>query len=216
MGAVARRRCSTIAGAVVGGAHSLTMHAAHSCRAVLIETMPDSPGWSTACSPTAPQPAAPQPAVPGTTVPVAAYAGLVADAVYLMTPAQRRAARQGWARVDAATRRRAVQRAEQGLPAEQEPVAAAAAEYGRYLLHVGVSNRLPRWLQPAVGAVVAVVGVLLLVGVLAVPGRVGGGVIFTVGGLLVVALGLLGWAQRKAAHLLVAANAAAADGEAGR
>ncbi len=132
---------------------------------------------------------------------------VVRDALFPMSPAERRLARHAWAQVDVAGRRQAVERARQGLPADQAPVAAAAFDYGRYLLHVNVSNRLPRWLQPAVGALVAVVGLLLLSGLLAVPGRVGGGLIFTLGGLLVVAAGLLGWAQRRTAHLLVAANA---------
>lgn len=133
----------------------------------------------------------------------------VRDALYPMTPSQRRLARQEWARVSAAQRHQTLQRAQQGLPALDAEVGRAGYEYGRYLLQTNRSNRLPRWLQPALGALVTVVGVLLLTGVLPVPGRVGAGVLFTVGGLLVMALGMLGWAQRKAAHLLVNANAGA-------
>ena len=56
---------------------------------------------------------------------------------------------------------------------------------------------------------------LLLAGVPAVPGWVGAGVVFAVGGVLVLVVGLLGWAQRSTAHLLVAANAAAAGSSGG-
>ena len=94
-----------------------------------------------------------------------------------------------------AQRREVFRRAEQGLPAGDPGSSLVARRYGEYLLQQNGSNRLPRWALP-------LTGVLLLVG----SSLTGLAVIGVPGGLVVTALGVAAWGQRRAAHLLVAAN----------
>jgi hypothetical protein len=129
------------------------------------------------------------------------------DDLFVLSQEQRRHARLAWRRVSVQQRRQVILLAKEGRPAPDPNISAAAREYGQYLLYRNRSNRLPRSLQPAVGTLVAVVGVLLWTGVVQIPGRLGSGAVLTVGGLLAFLLGLLSWSQRKCAHLLIGANA---------
>lgn len=119
----------------------------------------------------------------------------VRDDLFRLTRVQRRAALAGWRRVPAAQRREICRRAGQGLPAGDPGSSLIARRYGEYLLQRNRSNRLPRWALP-------LIGVLLLVGL----SLMGLAVIGVPGGLVVTALGVVGWGQRRQAHLLVAAN----------
>ena len=94
-----------------------------------------------------------------------------------------------------AQRREICRRAEQGLPAGDPGSSLVARRYGEYLLQQNRSNRLPRWALPLVGVLVVVGSSLTGLAVIGVPG-----------GLVVTALGMVAWGQRREAHLLVAAN----------
>lgn len=125
------------------------------------------------------------------------------DDLFPLTRNERREAVVGWRRVSPEARREACRLAKQGVAAPDEAVSSAARRYGQYLLMHSNSNRIPRWALPTAGVLLAVVGTLLGAAVVAVPG-----------GLVVVAIGLLSWSQRRWGHVLVAANGATRSSDA--
>ena len=142
-----------------------------------------------------------------TRINVLGYSAVVRDDLFELTRAQQRQARIAWRQASVQQRREAVRLAQSGSPAPDPDVSAAARAYGEYLLRKNRSNRVPRSMQPVVATLTAVVGVLLCTGVVRLPGGLAAGILLTIGGLMVVLIGLASWAQRKAARLLVAANA---------
>ena len=133
--------------------------------------------------------AAVRPLMPGTSV------RPMRDDVFSLTGDERRQALVGWRRLGSEDRRHACRLAKQGVAAPDEDVSSAARRYGEYLLMRSTSNRMPRWGLPAAGAVLGVVGTLVGASPVAVPG-----------GVVVVAIGLYSWSQRRWGHVLVAAN----------
>jgi hypothetical protein len=124
----------------------------------------------------------------------------VRDDLYPMTRAEGRSALAGWHAIPRGVRWETGRLAERGLPGRDPWVSFAARRYGEYLLKRHLINRMPRSALPVLGVLVAVVGTLAGLGLVALPG-----------GLTAAALGLLSWGQRRAGRMLVAVNAPVPD-----
>jgi hypothetical protein len=124
------------------------------------------------------------------------------DDLFPLTKDQRRQAMAAWRRVRPQDRRDACRLAERGIRAPDDYVSWAARGYGQLLLQRNFTNRLPRCALTGVGLLTVFIGAVLGLqfdaGLGAAP--------VVAGGLVAAALGLLSWGQRRAAHVLVAAN----------